>query len=273
MEFACHTWAFNDLSLTEALGTIARMGFRFVDIGTGPHIDVAQVARDPRGAAAEIRADLAAFNLKLSDVYVMLPGISLADEARRRKSIDLFRALLPFLVALEAPGVTLSPGMRQPETDQDAQDRTVAALRDMVKAARAATPATQMRVSIEPHLDSMAATPQAALKLIEQVEGLALTLDWAHMVCQDVFHAEIVRLLPHVKHVQMRQAARAHLQVPFERGTIDVPEVVAALQEAGYTGVVSVEIMQAEGWHGMEKVNAVRECSRMRDALRDARDA
>ncbi|MFN8371680.1 MAG: hypothetical protein U0694_02220 [Anaerolineae bacterium] len=27
------TWAFNDLTLTEALGTIARMGFRYVDIG------------------------------------------------------------------------------------------------------------------------------------------------------------------------------------------------------------------------------------------------
>ncbi len=33
IEFACHTWTFNDLTVPEALGTIARLGFRYADIG------------------------------------------------------------------------------------------------------------------------------------------------------------------------------------------------------------------------------------------------
>lgn len=273
MEFACHTWAFNDRSLTEALGTIARMGFRYVDLGTGPHLDIQRVARDPRGVANEIKADLEDFNLKLSDIYVMLPSISVPDAGRRRTSIGLFRAMLPFIVALGSPGVTLSPGVRQPATDDEAIDRVVAALRDMVAIAKAATPATGLRVSLEPHMDSMAQTPEQALKIIKQVKGLSITLDWSHMICQDIFHDEIEKLLPHVEHVQVRQAARAQLQLPFERGRLDTQRVMDTLKSIDYEGVVCVEYMQTEGWHGMVKVDSVKECAAMRDAMRDARDS
>src|SRR6187549_3830331 len=100
LEFACHTWAFNDLILPEALGTIARMGFRYVDIGSGAHINSQRAAADPRKEAADIRSDLEAFNLDVSDLYLMLPRISLADEDRRRKEIDLYKALVPFAQAL-----------------------------------------------------------------------------------------------------------------------------------------------------------------------------
>jgi len=272
MEFACHTWAFNDKSLTEALGTIARMGFRYVDIGTGPQLDIERLTKHPRGIAAEIRADLALFNLKLSDVYIMLPRISLKEDDKRKQEIQTFRALLPFVIALEAPGVTLSPGLSHPTDDIEAIDRTVASLREMVDAAKQATPATQLDVSIEPHMDSMAQTPQNTLKIIKQVDDLQLTLDWAQMVCQDVFHDEITKLLPHTRHVHIRQAARAQLQTPFDRGRIDVRKVVRSLKDADYEGVVCVEYMQTVGWHGMLEVDPVRESITLRDTLRNARD-
>ena len=272
VEFACHTWAFNDLPLTEALGTIARLGFRCVDIGSGPHLDIARVARDPRGVAAEIKRDLDIYNLTLSDLYLMHPRISSPEEDRRRKDIDLFKALLPFIVALETPGVTLSPGLARPAEDEGAFQRTVDALREMVHAAELATPATGLRVSIEPHMDSMAQKPEMARRIVTQVPGLELTLDWAHMVCQDVFHDEIAALLPLTRHVQIRQAARAQLQTPFERGRIDVPRVMRSLRDAGYDGVVSVEYMQTVGWHGTLEVDSVNEVLLMRDALRAARD-
>lgn len=273
MEFACHTWAFNNLDLSEALGTVARMGFRYVDLGSGPHLETARVARDPRGAAAAIRRDLVQFNLKLSDIYLMLPRISLADDEKRQRDIDLFRALLPFVVALDAPGVTLSPGLTHPRDDTEAMDRTVAALREMVSAARAATPATHLAVSIEPHMDSMAQHPEAALKLLGQVEGLQLTLDWSHLVYQNIDHADIVKLLTHARHVQVRQAAPKKLQTAFNDGRVDAVDVVRLLHEADYNGVVCVEYMQTTGWHGMADVDSVLECSQMRDALREARAA
>src|SRR5690606_16812592 len=128
IEFSCHTWAFNDLTLPEALGTIARLGFRYVDIGSGPNLNAANAARNPRRAAAEIRDDLQTFNLRLSDVYIMLPRISLADDERRDKDIDLFKSLVPFAAALETPGITVSSGLAHPD-DEAAFERTAESLR------------------------------------------------------------------------------------------------------------------------------------------------
>lgn len=273
LEFACHTWAFNHLSLTEALGTIARLGFRYVDIGSGAHLNIARIAKDPRGVASEVRRDLDLFNLELSDLYIMLPRISLADEKKRQAEIDLYKSLLPFIVALEAPGVTLSPGLVHPATDEEALDRTISALREMMQASQLATPATQLHISIEPHVDSMAQKPNTINTMLAQVNDLQLTLDWAQLVYQDVFHDDIVSLLPRTRHIQIRQAARAQLQTPFAQGRIDVTKVVKSLKDAGYDGVISVEYMRTTSErHGIMEVDAITEVATMRDALRDARD-
>ncbi|MEZ4671394.1 MAG: TIM barrel protein [Anaerolineae bacterium] len=268
LEFSCHTWAFTDLTLPEALGTIARMGFRYVDIGSGSNLNTQRAAENPRKEAGDIRSDLELFNLKVSDLYLMLPRISLADESKRQKELEIYRALLPFAMALGAPGVTLSPGLAHPAEDVEAADRVTAALREMVKAGKDAN----LTVSVEPHMDSMAQTPEAALKLVKDVPGLQLTLDWAQMVCQDIFHEEIIKLLPHTRHIQIRQAARAQLQTPFERGRIDVVQVVKSIVDSNYDGVVCIEYMNTPGWHGMIEVNAISESAQMRDALRDARN-
>ncbi len=269
LEFACHTWAFTDLTLPEALGTIARMGFRYVDIGSGSHLNTQRAADNPRKEAADIRTELDLFNLKVSDLYLLLPRISLADEPKRQKDIDLFKALIPFATALGTPGITLSSGMVHPADDQEAWDRTVAALREMVKAAQSA----RLRLSFEPHMDSMAQTPEQTLKLLKDVPGLALTLDWAQMVCQDVFHEDIAKLIPQAAHIQLRQAARAQLQTPFDRGRIDLKRLMTDLGKAKYPGLLCIEYMNTPGWHGMLPVNALQECTRMRDELKKLRDS
>jgi sugar phosphate isomerase/epimerase len=267
IEFSCHTWAFNDLTLPEALGTIARMGFRYVDIGSGPNLNAPRAATNPRKVAVEIADDLETFNLKLSDIYLMLPRISVADEEARRKELELYKSLIPFVKALNAPGITLSPGLAQAAEDTEANDRAGDALREMVRSGKE----VGLRISIEPHLDSLAHTPEQALKLVKDVPGLEITLDWAHMICQDISHADILTLLPHTRHVQLRQAAKRQLQTPFEKGRIDVKQVVDALKNANYEGVICVEYMNMTGWHGMAAVDAVTESARMRDALRNVR--
>jgi sugar phosphate isomerase/epimerase len=266
IEFACHTWAFNDLTLAEALGTIARLGFRYADIGSGPNLNAANAARSPRRAAADIREDLETFNLKLSDLYIMLPRVSLPEDDRREKDVDLFKSLVPFAAALEAPGMTVSPGLAQ--TDEGAFGRTAASLKAMVEAAHA----EGIAVSIEPHMDSMAQTPDAALALVEAVPGLKITLDPAHFVYQNLPYDTILKLMPHVRHVQLRQAMRGRLQTTFERGKVDLARILNDLQTASYAGVVCVEYMIMPGWHGMMKVDAIRESATMRDTLREIRD-
>lgn len=270
MEFSCHAWAFNDLSLVEALGTIARLGFRYVDIGTGPHLNVARATQTStrQQLAREIREDLELFNLQLADLYLMLPRISVDDEKKREADVSLFKALLPFAKSIGAPGVTVSAGLIHPEEDELAYQRTVASLKEMAQAADT----QEMPISIEPHLDSMAQTPQQALRLVDDIQGLDLTLDWAQLVCQNVKDKDIESLLPRTRHIQIRQAARNQLQVPYKRGRIKPEDVIRMVQEADYRGKICIEYMQTVGWHGMVEVNSILEVSTLRDALRDARD-
>jgi sugar phosphate isomerase/epimerase len=254
MDFACHTWNFHDLTLPEALGTIARLGFRCVDIAPSP----AKAAANPRRMADELLDDLNTYQLRVTDLLILLPRISLADW--QEKDVEMFTALLPLANALRAPGLTVSPGVQQ----EDAFERVVEALTAMVAAGKAAG----LRVSIEAQPDSMAQTPDAALKLLDAVPGLELTLDWANLVYMKAPHEAIAALLPRTRHVQVRQAAPGKLQTPFEQGKIDLGRVIEALIAAGYGGAVCVELVNAAGRHGIIPVPPARESARLRDTLR-----
>jgi sugar phosphate isomerase/epimerase len=139
----------------------------------------------------------------------------------------------------------------------------------MVKEAKS----LNLPLSIEPHMDSMVQTAEKATKLLDEVPDLQLTLDWAHLICNNVTQRDIVKLLPHTRHIQIRQAARSQLQVPFQRGRIKIDNVIEELFHADYAGIVCVEYMQTVGWHGMMEVDSIQECVTMRDELRDARNA
>jgi sugar phosphate isomerase/epimerase len=274
--FACHTWTFSDLLLPEALGTIARLGFRHVDIGSGTALNALNAAASPRKRAAEIRDDLTLYNLSLSDLYFMLPRISLSatpeDAERRSREIELFTRLIPFAVELNAPGITVSPGIAPAHTDAEARAQAFAqaadALRTMCDAARA----SGIPLSIEPHMDSIAPTPAAARALLDAVPGLRLTLDLAEFACQNIAREDVLALLPHTRHVQIRQAARGKLQVPHDKGSIDLRQVIVDLRDAGYSGAISIELLNMPGRHGAAKIQPVREALALRDALRAARD-
>lgn len=269
IEFACHAWSFPDLTLTEALGTIARLGFRRVDVGGGQGLSLIEAVRRPRAVAAEVLTDLALYNLTLSDLFLMLPRISVAEDARRLQEVETFKALLPFAAALGAPGITVSPGVAH-HLDDDAQavERASASLREMTAAARAAN----LPLSFATHVDSMATTPQAAHTLLNAVEGLTLTLDWSSLVYGGAKHEEIARLIPRSRHIQVRSAAKGQLQTTLERSKIDVGALIEDLIVMGYGGALSITLIQSAGRHKATRISPLAEAAALRDALREARD-
>jgi sugar phosphate isomerase/epimerase len=267
MQIACHAWAFSNLPLAEAVGTIARLGFRSIDLGSGPHIDVMAAAKQPQVEAAAIRQVVEEFGLTITDLYLLLPHVNSPEPARREAQLLLFRRLIPFAIELGTPGVTVSPGIVQADGPDHSLARAVPALQRIVDA----TENTDLRISFEPHLDSAAATPENALLLLEAVPGLSLTLDIAHLITQGITWRNIRHLFEHTAHVQVRQARRDRLQTPFEKGKLDIEQLVVDLAEEDYHGVVSVEYMTTVGWHGMMEVNIAQEVVKTRDALREAR--
>jgi sugar phosphate isomerase/epimerase len=313
LKLACHTWGFSDQPLAEAIQTIARLGFNYIDLGSGPHLDIDSAARSPEAEAKIIREMLDDFNLEVTDLYLLLPALASVDEGRRLYEIKQFERLLPFAVALGTPGITLSPGIGTPEIKNARIPRlemytTPIAPEDLAAEAELEpsifeedptaeepdpeppppTPFdyaidsfqriieiiedTDLRLSFEPHTDSVAPTPEKALELLETVPGLSLTLDWAQFTAQGIVSREIEPLLPHTAHVQVRQAARGRLQTPYHEGIIDLRQVVSLLVQNDYRGAISVEYMNRAGTeHGVVGFDVIREASLTRDTLRKAR--
>jgi sugar phosphate isomerase/epimerase len=303
-KLACHTWGFSDQPLEEAIQTIARLGFNYIDLGSGPHLDADAAAKKPHEEAHHIRVLLDRFHLQITDLYLLLPALSSMDEGRRLYEVKLFERLVPFAVALDTPGITLSPGIALPPPERepdpfathpaDKEKTPEAAGEPASGEAEAPAPSpppptpfdyavqslqriveviedTDLRLSFEPHLDSVAPTPQKALALLEAVPGLSLTLDWAQFTAQGIISREIEPLLPHTAHIQMRQAARGRLQTPYHEGAIDFRHVLEMLVEYDYRGAISIEYMNRSGWHGLAALDVVRETGLTRDALRSYR--
>lgn len=267
LEIACHAWAYNNLPLTEAVGTIARLGFRNIDLGTGPHIDVMNAAKQPKSEAERIRHLLEEFNLAITDLYLMLPFINAPDQQKRDGQLLLLEKLVPFAEELGTPGITVSPGIVHGDGQDHSLARSVPALQRIMDI----TEDNDLRISFEPHMDSVATTPENIMLLIEAVPGLSLTIDFAHFVAQDVDWEQIRGLYEYAAHVQLRQATSGHLQTPFDEGSIDMASLVGELLQADYHGALSIEYMTTVGWHGMMEVSTTREAVKTRDVLRETR--
>lgn len=267
MDIACHTGGLSDLTLEGALGTAARLGFRFIDLA---HIDAERAFQQPEVEAATVRALLNDFNLRLTDLCLPpLDRLNAPDPAERTAAFTQFEGLLAFAGALHTPGITISPGVVHEDGQEHSFARLVAALVQMKRAADAAVPG--MRLSIEPQAGSAAELPDDALLLLDCVPGLRLTLDYAQFLYQGLSRKEITPLLSKAAHVHVRQAVKNRLQTGFELGRLDIRETVEDIRDSGYKGAVAVEYLNTPGEFGAVAVNVIEETVKTRDALRNAR--
>lgn len=265
---ACHAWAYQDKPFDEACATIARLGFRHIDVGSGTHLDLERAALHPNAEAQRIRGILEFYQLSLSDLYVMLPYVNAPEAERRSAQLNLFERLIPFFLAAGVSGVTISPGIIYEDGSEHALARSLPALMRLSELMEE----TDIRLSFEAHMDSPITKPDQALMILETIPGLSLTLDYAHFIVQGHKMNELDTLLPHTAHVHLRQAVKGRLQTPFEQGRIDFKRVMEGLEDQDYHGTLTIEYMTSVGWHGMMPVNITQETVKARDQVRRLRE-
>src|SRR5205814_2955462 len=86
-----------------------------------------------------------------------------------------------------------------------------------------------LRLSVEPHVGSVVATPERARRLVELTPGLELTLDYSHFVRQGIAEEEADTLIPFSRHVHVRGANADRIQASLQDNTIDFERVLGAL--------------------------------------------
>jgi sugar phosphate isomerase/epimerase len=195
------------------------------------------------GAALSDQADR--HDLTLAEFFVcnvMVDGHAVAtndpDPELRRRALNRFRGLCQCAAEAGFESIMGLPGMPQPElSDDDAWEIAVEMLAAMV----AAGAEYGVQVDVEPHVGSIAQTPEKARELAEAVPGLRYTLDYAHFVGQRIAQEEVRVLHPFVGHFHAKPARPGYPKCLAHRNAIDFAAILDDLKSRAWEGVMAVE--------------------------------
>jgi sugar phosphate isomerase/epimerase len=227
----------------------------------------------PRGSAGrrgDVRARLEHAGLEVADVFLILGlegfeelAINHPDPAVRSEALAYFVATVAFARLLGAPGVSVLPGMEFDGVEPDAGLRLAA---DELQRRAELAGEAGLALSFEPHYQSIVERPEDVQRLLELAPDAALALDYSHFVFQGVAQADVDALIPHARHVHLRQAAPGAMQLPTHAGVIDFACLVEQLDAAGYDGYLTLEY-QCEEWLDCNRVDCISETAALRDVL------
>ena len=273
-ELACADFTFPLLPHDRVLALIAALEIPAVDIGLfedRSHLQPSTEFRDTGRAARALRTRLEAHGLRAADVFLQVDNdgrsyaINHPLEERRQRARDWFERALEYAAACGAAHVSISPGV--PFTDAepraDSLARAHAELAWRVERSRAAG----IVMGVEPHLGSVAARPQEALRLVAAVPGLTFTLDYGHFARAGIPDREVEPLLAHASHFHVRGARRGALQASMRYNTIDFARIVQVMRATGYRGYLGLEYVWTE-WEDCNRVDNLSETILCRDYLR-----
>lgn len=273
LTLSCADYTWPAIPHRTALDLIAALGFDGVDIGYfegRSHIRPERVAGDIPRWAGLLHERCAARNLAVADVFAQTGGftdraVNHPDASTREASEEFFSACLDFARLVGSPGLTILPGVVfDGEPREYALERAAEGLRRRVEWAGAAG----LRLSVEPHVDSVIDRPELTAQLLELVPGLRLTLDYGHFVCAGSTDADVEPLLAAAAHVQCRGAAPGMLQASLSgANTIDFPRMVRGLVAHGYQAYLATEYVWAT-WQRCNEVDNLTETVALRDLLR-----
>ena len=270
---SCADFSFQLLSHDDALDSIARLGLAGVDVGLFPrhsHFQPRDYLDDPKQGARILCDRVNGRGLQFADIFLQSgPNLTeLAenhpDKKERQRSRDVFLRTLELVSYCGACHLTSLPGIVWPDEPADVcLERSAEELAWRVEQAGR----VGIVYSIEPHLWSVVATPEAVLRLVDLAPGLTLTLDYGHFVYQGISHERVEPLVAHASHVHARGACRGLLQAPWRKNTIDFAAMLEALGRVGYSGWIGLEYVSVANVPELPNVDTLRETTRLRDFL------
>lgn len=273
MELTCTSFSFPLLPFEKSVKQIALLDIPNVDLGAhgdGTHLQPDRIEADPVGQADAVRRAVDAAGLGVADLFPTFGrgfrdrAVNSPDPEVRRANRKRFDAFVAFCRRVGCPGITLLPGVVWEELGPERSfELSCQALTELVEVGRSAG----LRVSIEPHLESVVEQPELALELVKAVPGLQFTLDYSHFISAGIPAERVHPLLPYAGHFHARQAAPGKLQAPHEEGVIDFADIVRRMKEVGYQGRICVEYTW-QTWRGCNRLDVLAESVILRDRLR-----
>lgn len=254
LRYAYGTNGLADLRLTDALALLADLGYD----GVGLTLD--HMHLDPLAPGLSLRTAAVGRALERHGLTVTVetgaryvldarrkhhPTLLDPDPQARAARLELLLKAVRVAAELGAHAVHFFSGTLPEGTDaHSAWPLLAEGVHELLTAARAA--GVPLAVEPEPgHLVGDLAAFHRLRSTLGEPEGLGLTLDVGHCLCleSEPPHECVRAAAPWLRHVQIEDMRRGvHEHLPFGEGELDVPPVLAALREAGYAGLVTVEL-------------------------------
>jgi sugar phosphate isomerase/epimerase len=273
MKLACADFTWPLLPHPRVLALIHLLDIEGLDLGlfgNRSHLRPEIVRADIPMWAGIIKERIEQSGLELADFYfqpwtdfqTMAPNHP--DPKELDEAMALFRDMLELAHRLNAPGITMLPGVQFADESAEASiSRSAEALKRRVDLADR----HGMQLSVEGHIGSNVDTPEKLARLVELTPGLSLTLDYTHFTYAGFRDADIEPLLAYARHFHCRGAAPGRLQTSFQENAIDYQHVIRRMQEIGYPGYFGIEYVWQD-WQDCNRTENLCETIQFRDLAR-----
>lgn len=272
LKLACADFAFPLLSHDNVLDLISMLEIEGVDIGLfegRSHLQPTSVFRDIKKNAKELSNKLKDRGLIPADIFIQtaLDFVTSAsnhpNEKVRKKSRERFLETLEFASECGSKHVSALPGVNfKEEPEEDSFKRCCDELLWRCDNAKK----HNLVFGVEAHLGSIIQTPEETLRLIQNVPGLTLTLDYTHFTKVGIPDTEIEPLIKYAGHFHARGAAKNRLQTVLKENIIDYARVISVMKETDYQGTIGIEYTWNE-WEGCNKTDNISETILLRDFI------
>lgn len=239
----CSTITFRQLALDAALDAISARGIAHADLciipGACPHADLSRDISEEAARIAELfrarRVTPVSLNVHVG--YLNMPNAAAVAEQLRRAA-ELARRL-------EVRVVTIPCGAR---IDPRKWDAAIARTREHLLQLIDDGHERGVEFSIEiPHKGCLGETVEDAARFFDQIGDprLKCTLDTSHVIAggEPSLARGLAIIGPaRINHVHLRDAVDRNIMVTPGRGRADFAELFRALDAAGYTGAMTLEL-------------------------------
>jgi sugar phosphate isomerase/epimerase len=274
MRLSVSSYSFEAIPLEGTLAVCKSMGFKAVDIAGFHHrgrasLEPDEVAANPQKFADDLKALLDRYELEAMDFFPQFAtsfgerSINDPNPAVRKQDVEAFRGIARFCKLVGMHTVTVLPGADHlSQSQQQNLDLAGETLRQYVQIAGE----NGITLCFEPHVGSVAPTPELALSLLERAPGAKFTLDCSHYLLQYISMERIYAMIPYTGNVHIRQARPGKLQTRFADGSIDFVDLAKRLGAAGYDGCLSLEYICAD-WYELNQLDTLYETTVTMQAL------
>jgi len=272
MKFSCADFTFPLLPHDKVLALIKLLDIDAVDLGifeNRSHHYPSEIAKNPQTAAQQMRDSLNAAGLEIADVFLQTgedPPVAAAntpDATVRANNRELFKAMVGYTALLGGKHLTGLPGVLHPDSDADADwQRMCEEAAWRVEQCQSAA----ITYAVEPHVGSITPDPESTLRMLKDVPGLTLTLDYGHFIYQGMSNESVHPLLPHASHFHARGGTKGQLQSTVKDNTIDFPAILKAMQASCYAGACCLEYVYVD-WEGCNRTDNVAETLKLKELL------